>query len=73
VLFADGDETDDLIVMLAGEAQIIERRGQPDENVVTAYGPSQFLGEIGLLTGQRAFLSAVASTAGRVLRDLRHR
>jgi len=68
VLFADGDVTYDLIVVLAGEAQIIERRGQPGETVINTYGPSQFLGEIGLLTGQRAYLSAVASTAGRVLR-----
>jgi thioredoxin reductase (NADPH) len=68
VLFAAGDETYDLIVIMAGEAQIIEARGQPGEKVVAAYGPSQFLGEISLLTGQRAFLSAVATTAGRVLR-----
>jgi thioredoxin reductase (NADPH) len=68
VLFADGDVTYDLIVVLAGEARIIERRGQPGETVIATYGRSQFLGEIGLLTGQRAYLSAVASTAGRVLR-----
>ena len=68
VLFADGDETYDLIVVLAGEARIIERRGLPGEIVIATYGPSQFLGEIDLLTGQRAYLSAVASTAGRVLR-----
>src|SRR5258708_8639494 len=68
VLFADGDVTYDLTVLLAGEAQIVERRGQPGETVITTYGRSQFLGEISLLTGQRVFLSAVASTAGRVLR-----
>ena len=64
MLFADGDETYDLIVLLAGEAQIIERRGQPGETVIATYGRSQFLGEISLLTGQRVYLSAVASTAG---------
>ncbi|HEX6508172.1 MAG TPA: NAD(P)/FAD-dependent oxidoreductase, partial [Chloroflexota bacterium] len=32
------------------------------------YGPRQFLGEIGLLTGQRAFLAAVVRIPGRVLR-----
>ena len=68
VLFADGDDTYDLIVVLAGEVGIVERHGQPGETVITTYGPSQFLGEIGLLTGQRAYLSAVASSAGRVLR-----
>jgi thioredoxin reductase (NADPH) len=68
VLFADGDLTYDLFVVLAGEVRLIEHRGQPGETVITAYGRSQFLGEIGLLTGQRAYLSAVAGTAGRVLR-----
>jgi thioredoxin reductase (NADPH) len=68
VLFADGDATYDLIVVLAGEVRIIGRRGQPGETIIATYGRSQFLGEIGLLTGQRAYLSAVASTAGRVLR-----
>jgi thioredoxin reductase (NADPH) len=68
VLFADGDETYDLIVVLAGEVRIVERYGQLGETVIAAYGPSRFLGEIGLLTGQRVYLSAVASSAGRVLR-----
>jgi thioredoxin reductase (NADPH) len=68
VLFADGDVSYDLIVVLAGQVRIIEHRGQPGERVIATYGRSQFLGEIGLLTGQRAYLSAVASTAGRVLR-----
>jgi thioredoxin reductase (NADPH) len=68
VLFADGDETYDLIVLLAGEVRIIQRYGQPGETVIATYGPSTFLGELGLLTGQRVYLSAVASTAGRVLR-----
>jgi thioredoxin reductase (NADPH) len=68
VLFADGDLTYDLFVVLAGEVRLVERRGQPGETVIASYGRSQFLGEIGLLTGQRVYLSAVAGTAGRVLR-----
>ncbi|MEU7863667.1 FAD-dependent oxidoreductase [Nonomuraea sp. NPDC049141] len=67
VLFADGDETYDLIVLLAGTADIVDGYGRPGAAVVTGYGPSEFLGEIGMLTGQRAFLSAVATSAGRVL------
>ncbi len=68
VLFAEGDETYDLIVLLAGQAEIIEHRGRPGESVLAIYGPSQFLGEIGLLTGQRVYLTAVAATPGRILR-----
>jgi len=67
VLFADGDEAYDLIVLLAGTADIIEGYGQRGASVVASFGPSEFLGEVGMLTGQRAFLSAVATSAGRVL------
>ncbi len=67
VLFADGDETYDLIVMLDGTAEIIQGYGRPGATVIAGYGRSQFLGEIGMLTGQRVYLTAVASSAGRVL------
>jgi thioredoxin reductase (NADPH) len=68
VLFADGDDTYDLIVVLEGEAEIIEHYGRPNEVAIAAYGPGQFLGEMGLLTGQRAFLTAAATLPGRILR-----
>jgi thioredoxin reductase (NADPH) len=68
VLVADGDETYDLIVVLEGEVQIIEHYGQAHEVVIVTYGPGEFLGEMGLLTGQRVYLTEVASAAGRVLR-----
>jgi thioredoxin reductase (NADPH) len=67
VLFADGDETYDLIVMLDGAAEIIQGYGQPSATLIAGYGRSQFLGEIGMMTGQRAYLTAVATSAGRVL------
>ena len=68
VLFRDGDETYDLIVLLEGEARIVEHYAQPDEFVIVTYGPREFMGEIGLLTGQRAYLTALVSAPGRVLR-----
>ena len=67
VLFADGDETYDLIVILEGTAEIIQGYGQPGATLIAGYGRSQFLGEIGMLTGQRAYLTAVATSAGRIL------
>ena len=60
VLFADGDQTYDLIVLLSGTADIVEGYGHPGTSVVASYGPSEFLGEIGMLTGQRAFLGVGA-------------
>ncbi len=68
LLFRDGDETYDLIVLLEGEVRIVEHYDQPDEFVIVTYRPGEFIGEIGLLTGQRAYLTAIVSTAGRMLR-----
>jgi thioredoxin reductase (NADPH) len=68
VLFADGDENYDLIVIVDGQADIVQDLGRPEETVIARYSRAQFLGEIGLLTGQRAYLSAVAISPGRVLR-----
>jgi thioredoxin reductase (NADPH) len=67
VLFADGDETYDLIVLLTCTADIIKGSRQSGASVVASFGPSEFLGEVGMLTGQRAFLSAVTTSGGRVL------
>ena len=67
VLFADGDLTYDLMVMLDGTSELVQGHGRPGAAVIASYGRSQFLGEIGMLTGQRAYLTAVASSAGRVL------
>src|SRR5215813_745707 len=59
VLYAAGERTYDLIVVLDCEIQMIERYGQPGEAVIAQFGPREFLGEIRLLTGQRAYLTAV--------------
>jgi thioredoxin reductase (NADPH) len=68
VLFRDGDLTYDLIVLLEGEVRIVEHYAQPDEFVLVTYRPGEFMGEIGLLTGQRAYLTAVVSAPGLILR-----
>ena len=68
ILFADGDRSYDMIVVLEGTVEIVERRGQRDERVIISYGPREFLGEMGLLTGQGVYLSALATSDGRVLR-----
>jgi thioredoxin reductase (NADPH) len=68
VLFADGDTTYDMIVVLEGGIEIVEHLGRPDELVIITYGRREFVGEMGLLTGQSVYLSAVATSDGRVLR-----
>ncbi|MGW4393268.1 FAD-dependent oxidoreductase [Streptomyces sp. NPDC004685] len=68
VLFAAGDASYDFFVVLDGSADIVERLGEATERVVASYGPGEFLGEIGMLTGERARLAGVMRSAGRVLR-----
>ncbi|MCX5442727.1 FAD-dependent oxidoreductase [Streptomyces sp. NBC_00056] len=68
VLFAAGDASYDFFVVLDGSADIVERLGEVTERVVASYGPGEFLGEIGMLTGERSRLAGVMRSAGRVLR-----
>lgn len=64
VLFADGDCTYDLIVVLEGCVDVVEQYGRPDSDVIVSYGRLEFVGEMGLLTGQRVFLTGVAAAPG---------
>ena len=68
-LFADGDDTYDLIVVLEGEADIVQNLGRPDELVLASYGPSQFLGEIGaeLARVQIRTISGAMAESGNTL------
>ena len=46
LLFADGDESYDLIVLLEGQVEIVQDHGTAVEKSIASYGPAQFLGEI---------------------------
>ncbi len=73
-LFRAGDLDYDLILVDTGEVEIVRVAfGWVDETVVGTMGPRSFVGELGLLNGQGAFLSARASRAGRMLRVSRAR
>jgi thioredoxin reductase (NADPH) len=65
-LYRAGAPTRDFFVVLEGEVEIV-RLGDAGELVIATHGPHRFLGELNLLTGQRAFLSARVSQSGRVL------
>jgi thioredoxin reductase (NADPH) len=67
VLFREGDERYDFFVVLAGKVAAIDRYGQPDERLIAVHGERRFLGELGLLSGQAAFFSAVVREPGEVL------
>ena len=56
ILYRAGEPTPDFFVVLEGEAEIV-RIDDSGEMVVATHGAHRFLGELNLLTGQRAFLT----------------
>jgi thioredoxin reductase (NADPH) len=67
VLFADGDATYDLFVVVSGKVAIVQNAGCADEKVIGVHGERRFLGELNLLTGEAVYLTARVVEAGEVL------
>ncbi|MFI8631504.1 FAD-dependent oxidoreductase [Microbacterium sp. NPDC077663] len=68
-VFRTGEAGYDLIVVESGELEIVrDALRWVDEAVITTVGPGRFAGELGILNGQSAFLSARVTKAGRVHR-----
>ena len=67
VLTAEGEPEDTFFVVLSGRVAVVEALGTPDQRVTRLHGPGRFLGELGVLTAQPAFLSDVVVDAGEVL------
>ncbi len=65
VLYRAGDARWDFYVLVDGEVEVV--RDDESEQLVVVYGPGQFVGELGLLTGQRTYLTARATRNGLVL------
>jgi thioredoxin reductase (NADPH) len=66
VLYREGDGHCDFYVVLEGLVAVVEDFGG-EERALGVHGPGRFLGELGLLTGQRAFTTAVVREPGEVL------
>jgi thioredoxin reductase (NADPH) len=68
-LFLEGQRYYGLVVVLDGSAEIVyvDHPGGA-ETVVVTHGPGRFLGELSLLTGQRAVVHGRMASDGRVLR-----
>jgi thioredoxin reductase (NADPH) len=72
VLFAAGDPSYDLIVLLEGTVEVWDvHHGKPRH--ITTAGPRDFLAELNLLTGQRAYVTGAVTEAGSILRISRDR
>jgi thioredoxin reductase (NADPH) len=64
-----GDLDYDMILIETGAVEVVRVAfGWVGESVVATMGPRSFVGELGLLNGQGAFVSVRASKAGRMLR-----
>src|SRR5581483_8251891 len=66
VLFHAGDPTCDFYVLLEGTVAIVDGPDR-DEPPISVHGPGRFLGELGLLTGEAVFVTAVVREPGAVL------
>lgn len=67
ILIREGEEHYDFFVVLAGKVAEVDGLGG-DERVIGVHGPTRFLGELSLFTGQAAFCTAQVREAGEVLR-----
>src|SRR6202035_1823866 len=66
ILYSPADDSSDLLVVLSGEVAVSnDALGRSVE--LARHGPGQFAGELNMLTGQRPFLTAKATTDGWVL------
>ena len=71
-LFRSGDPAYDLILVDSGEVEVVrDSLGWVEEETIALMGPRSFVGELGLLNGQGAFLSARVGQAGTVYRVTR--
>jgi thioredoxin reductase (NADPH) len=66
VLFDVGDPSYALVVVLSGRVDLVDR-SRGDEALIRTFGSGEFVGELGLLTGQTVFAACVVREAGEVL------
>ncbi len=66
VLFREGDETSDFFIIESGSVTIVQGYGK-ENRVIAVHGHHRFLGELGLLAGQRLYLTGVVREPGEVI------
>ncbi len=65
VLYRAGQSNSDFFVLIEGEVEVV--RDDESQELVVVYTPGQFIGELGLVTGQRTFLTARSTQNGAAL------
>ncbi len=66
VLFHEGDRSYDFIVILTGSVTVLDHQAGEQRELATG-GPGDFMAELGILTGERLFTTAVVTEPGSVL------
>src|SRR4051794_2450939 len=66
ILFREGEAGYDFFAVESGAVAIVQGHGR-ENRVVAVHGPHRFLGEIGLLKGEPAYLTAVVRDEGAVI------
>ena len=72
VLFRAGDPSNDFVVVLEGEVEMVDDFAG-EARTIAVFLASRFLGELNMLTGQGLYLSAVVREGGKVLAISRER
>jgi thioredoxin reductase (NADPH) len=72
VLFRAGDTTNDFIVVLEGEVEVVDDFAG-ERRTIGVFRPGRFVGELNMLTGQAMYLSGVVGEGGEVLAIPRER
>jgi thioredoxin reductase (NADPH) len=67
VLYREGDRDYGFFVIASGAVTMLDGYGGPAGRVHFVHGAGRFLGELGLLTGRPAFLTALAREPGEVV------
>jgi thioredoxin reductase (NADPH) len=67
ILFRAGDRSSDFFVVLRGRVAIIDGYQTPGESVLGVHSDSRFIGELNLMTGEPAYLTAVVREAGEAI------
>ena len=62
-LYRIGDQSYPFVAVIEGEVAVLDAAG----NEITRHGPARFLGEVNLLSGQAAFVTAIAATPLRYI------
>jgi thioredoxin reductase (NADPH) len=66
VLFREGDQAYDFTVVLSGTVTLVDHDAGVERELATT-GPGRFLGELGILTGERVFATAMVTEPGSIL------